>query len=55
MRSGRWVRWVLLSGTVVLPSFVLNCDKAALNLQRSFYQSIGAELGSELVGFLPDF
>ncbi len=29
----------------LLPAFILNCDKAALQLQRGFLQGLGEDLG----------
>ncbi len=50
----RSFRWLALVGTVVLPAFVMRCDKAALNVQRGFYEGLGLSLSQMLVeqGFL---
>lgn len=41
-RTGRFVRWMMIVGASgVLPAFIMRCDKAALNLQRSFFEELG--------------
>lgn len=43
-RSHRFIRWVVLVGASgMLPAFVLNCDKAALQLQRGFLFGLGEQ------------
>ncbi len=43
-RTNRIVRWVVLVGASgMLPAFVLNCDKAALQLQRGFLFGLGEQ------------
>ncbi len=46
-RSFRWLLLVAMSGC--LPAFVLKCDKAALNLQRGFWQGLGDSFSDLLV------
>lgn len=59
MKSTSWferaVRWVfLVAAAGVVPAIVMRCDKAALNLQRGFYQGLGLSLSDTLVqsGFI---
>ena len=40
-RIARWLMIVVASG--VLPAFILQCDKAALNFQRGLMQGLGEE------------
>jgi hypothetical protein len=43
-RSRRFIRWVVLVGASgMLPAFVLNCDKAALQIQRGFLYGLGEQ------------
>ena len=46
-RLGRWLMVIAAAG--VLPAFIMRCDKAALNFQRSLIQSMGADVGSLLI------
>ncbi len=46
-RSFRWLLFVAMSG--FLPAFLLKCDKAALNLQRGFWQGLGDSFSDLLV------
>ncbi len=46
-RSLRWLLLVAMSG--FLPAFVLKCDKAALNLQRGFWQGLGDSFSDLLI------
>ncbi len=46
-RSFRWLLLVAISG--FLPAFLLKCDKAALNLQRGFWQGLGDSFSDLLV------
>ena len=46
-RSFRWLLLVAMSG--FLPAFLLKCDKAALNLQRGFWQGLGDSFSDLLV------
>ncbi len=41
-RAARWMMVVAAAG--ILPAFVLQCDSAALNIQRGFFQELGALL-----------
>ncbi len=44
-RSSRVVRWLILASMCgFLPAFILQCDKAALNLQRGFFYGLGQDL-----------
>ncbi len=45
--SLRWMLLVAMSG--FLPAFLLQCDKAALNLQRGFWQGLGDSFSDLLV------
>ncbi len=48
MRSWRIKLLALaLSGSTL--GFLLQCDKAALNLQRGFFQGLGFQISSQLV------
>jgi hypothetical protein len=42
-------RWIVICGVGVLPTLVMRCDKAALNLQRGFFQGLGLSLSDTLV------
>lgn len=46
-RSFRWMLLVAMSG--FLPAFFLKCDKAALNLQRGFFQGLGDSFSDLLI------
>ena len=47
-RTKMW--WLLLAGmSGMLPAFILRCDKAALNLQRGFFQGLGDSLSDLLL------
>ena len=46
-RSFRWMLLVAMSG--FLPAFFLKCDKAALNLQRGFFQGLGDSISDLLI------
>ena len=42
--TGRFVRWMMIVGASgIMPAFILRCDKAALNFQRSFWQELGLQ------------
>jgi hypothetical protein len=44
------LRWgVLVLGAGLLPAFILRCDKAALNFQRSLYQGLGDDLATVII------
>ena len=43
------LKWLAVACSATLPATVMRCDKAALNVQRGFYQGLGDEL-SEIVG-----
>ena len=46
-RFRRCTRWlVLVSSAAILPAFLLQCDKAALNLQRGFYTGLGNQFAA---------
>lgn len=47
--GSRCARWLALIGAAVLPAFVMRCDKAALNVQRGFYEGLGLSLSQVLV------
>ena len=50
-RFERAVRWVfVVAAAGVAPAFVMRCDKAALNVQRGFFQGLGLSVGEALVG-----
>ena len=42
-------RWIVVCVAGVLPALVMRCDKAALNLQRGFFQGLGLSLSDTLV------
>ncbi len=46
--------WIAVLAAGMLPAFVMRCDKAALNLQRGFYEGLGENLSEILLeqGFL---
>ena len=49
-RFSRSFRWMLLVGmSGFLPAFFLKCDKAALNLQRGFFQGLGDSFSDLLI------
>ena len=49
-RFERAVRWVLVVAAAgVVPAFVMRCDKAALNVQRGFFQGLGLSVSDALV------
>ena len=53
-RPTRLMRWVVIVATVgVLPSFILRCDKAALNFQRSLMEGLGEEVAEWLMTQIP--
>ncbi len=42
--TGRFVRWMMIVGASgVLPAAIMRCDKAALNLQRAFWEELGVQ------------
>ena len=44
-RGASWLRWLMIVGVAgFLPAFILNCDKAALNLQRGFLLGLGEDV-----------
>ena len=46
----RFVRSLMIFAAAgFLPAFVMRCDKAALNLQRGFWQGLGDNLSGLLV------
>jgi len=49
----RRARWKLISGALILPAFFLQCDKAALNLQRGFFQGLGNQGAAIVAEFVP--
>ena len=53
-----FLKWAMVACTACLPAVVMRCDKAALNVQRGFYQGLGDELsdlvGDQLGAFVPD-
>lgn len=52
-RLFRRARWRLILGTAILPAFLLQCDKAALNLQRGFFQGLGNQGAAIIADFIP--
>ncbi|MEK7731426.1 MAG: hypothetical protein AAB363_06170 [Planctomycetota bacterium] len=49
-RFERAVRWVfIVAAAGVAPAFVMRCDKAALNVQRGFFQGLGLSVSDALV------
>ena len=49
-RFERTVRWAFVFAAAgVVPAFVMRCDKAALNFQRSFYEGLGDSISRLLV------
>ena len=49
-RFERAVRWVfVVAAAGVAPAFVMRCDKAALNVQRGFFQGLGLSVSDALV------
>jgi hypothetical protein len=46
---------LLISSAVILPAFVLRCDRAALNFQRGLYQALGAEVAGLLADQVAPF
>ena len=46
-RVARWLMIVAASGA--LPTFILRCDKAALNFQRGLLQGLGEDVGDYIV------
>ena len=54
MTRSRVVRWLMVVGTAgVLPAFIMNCDKAALNFQRGLLQGLGEDVGDLILMQLP--
>ncbi|MGB2987112.1 MAG: hypothetical protein WBE26_14660 [Phycisphaerae bacterium] len=50
----RFLRWLLVVGTAgVLPAFILDCDKAALNFQRGLMQGLGADVADIIIDQIP--
>jgi len=54
MRALSWferaVRWgFVVAAAGVAPAFVMRCDKAALNVQRGFFQGLGLSVSDALV------
>ena len=48
--TGRFVRWMMIVGASgVMPAFVMRCDKAALNLQRAFWEELGVNVAGLVV------
>ena len=48
-RQARVMRWLMIVGmSGILPTFILRCDKAALNFQRGLAEGLGLAL-SDLV------
>jgi len=37
----------------VLPAFILDCDKAALNFQRGFLQGLGEDVADLVISQMP--
>ncbi len=53
-RSSRVARWLILMGMCgLLPAFFLQCDKAALNLQRGFFWGLGQDLSGLAINQIP--
>ena len=49
-RFERAVRWVfVVAAAGVASAFVMRCDKAALNVQRGFFQGLGLSVSDALV------
>jgi hypothetical protein len=49
-RPVRFLRYLMVVGAAgVLPAFILNCDKAALNFQRGLLQGLGEDVGDLLL------
>jgi len=49
-KRNRLFRWLVVCAVGVLPGFVMRCDKAALNVQRAFFEGLGVALSDALVG-----
>ena len=49
-KRNRLLRWFVVCAVGVTPGFVMRCDKAALNVQRTFYEGLGVALSEALVG-----
>ena len=50
----RFLRWLLVVGAAgVLPAFILDCDKAALNFQRGFLQGLGEDVADLVISQMP--
>ena len=57
LRFRRRFGWMAIFAAGMLPAFIMRCDKAALNVQRGFYEGLGLSVSQLLVeqGFLnPD-
>lgn len=39
----------IVGASGLMPAFILRCDKAALNLQRSLFQGLGANIAELIV------
>ncbi len=48
-KRNRLFRWLVVCAVGVTPGFVMRCDKAALNVQRTFYEGLGVALSEALV------
>ena len=46
-RVSRWLMIVVAAG--VLPGFVMRCDKAALNIQRGFFEGLGLAFSEVII------
>ncbi len=40
---------MIVAASGVLPAFILQCDKAALNFQRGLMQGLGEDVGTLIV------
>ena len=49
MRAYRYKMLALVVATAIMPAFLLRCDRAALNLQRGFWQGVGMNLSALVV------
>jgi len=48
-KRNRLFRWLVVCAVGVTPAFVMRCDKAALNLQRGFFEGLGIAVSGALL------
>ncbi len=48
-KRNRLFRWLVVCSVGVLPAVVMRCDKAALNVQRAFFEGLGFALSDALL------